>query len=127
MQLSDYHNYQWLTLSLLLSSWKIAALLDGSTIDFLFNVRNNINNKSKAVLVKTYIREQDPNQQVIIANFYYKLYHAIASYYEEMKRNNLLTCFGSCFYLVSGLRSKLFDNINEAYKPVYASIYSIKC
>ena len=108
-------------------SLKIAALLDGSTIDFLFGARNNSDGKMKAELAKNYIRDQNQDRQMIIANFYYKLYQSIINYYNSIKENNLLTCFGACYFLVNGLKTKLFDNINDGYKPVYVSIYSIKC
>ena len=105
---------------------KVAALLDGSAIDFLFGVRNNSSNKMKAEMVKSYIREQNQDLQILIAKFYYVIYHNIINYYNSLNENNLLTCFGSCFLLVEpGLRKKLFDNINEGYSPVYMNIYSI--
>jgi hypothetical protein len=67
---------------------KLATLLDGSTVDFLFGVRYASNysstgvGRSRSNEVKKFIRGLDATGQEAIAEFYYLLYTGIMEYSE---------------------------------------------
>lgn len=106
-------------------SLRLAALLEGSSIDFLFGSKGghwNTNESIKASRVKSYIKELDHPQQIAVTIFYYHLYRAIINYHTLLEGN----VFSNCYCCTSRLRKELFDNIHEAYKQLYISIYNIK-
>jgi hypothetical protein len=103
-------------------SLRLGALLEGSTIDFLFGSKGirNSNEKIKAERVKDYIKSLKQSQQVIISIFYCKLYRAIISYHIALEGSviNMLSISGECYCCTSSLRKELFDKIGEAYSQV---------
>lgn len=109
-------------------SLKLAALLEGSTIDFLFGAKGirTSNEKIKAERVKSYIRDLNHHQQVAASIFYLHLYRSIIAYHTELEGGLLISILGECYCCTSSLRKVLFDKINEAYKPFYLTIYDIK-
>jgi hypothetical protein len=71
---------------------KLATLLDGSTVDFLFGVRYASNysstgvGRSRSNEVKKFIRSLDASGQEAIAEFYFLLYSAIMEYSESSRQ-----------------------------------------
>jgi hypothetical protein len=108
-------------------SLKLAALLEGSSIDFLFGSKgggHRSNEKIKADRVKNYIKELKSSQQHAVTIFYYHLYRAIISYHTALEGS--IFNIGGCYCCTTRLRKELFDKIDDAYKPLYISIYDIK-
>jgi hypothetical protein len=63
---------------------KVAALIDGSTVDFVFGLRPSQRTlaRSRANEVKRFVRSLDSREQEAVARFYLSLYEALASYQE---------------------------------------------
>ena len=75
---------------------KVSALLDGSSIDFLFGVYNasqNSINRTKANNVKKFVRQLDSTSQIEIAKFYGSVYKAVVDYYNWREKNWYWCCW----------------------------------
>lgn len=100
---------------------KLATLIDGSSVDFLFGVRygNQSNTdgvgRSKSNEVKKFIRSLDVTGQKSIAEFYFSLYHAITEYYEAQS---------SCcsFMCQESNKRKMFEKIERAFDTFHRRI-----
>lgn len=88
----------------------IAALLDGSSIDFLFGVRraDNRSAASRANDVKKFMRNLDEDGQQAIAKFYFIVYKSVLRYQKRLRH----PC--SCLW-VHSLVVDLHGDIDEAY------------
>lgn len=68
---------------------KLATLIDGSSVDFLFGVRYTNQQtgigRSRANEVKKFIRSLDSLGQEVAAEFYFSVYNAVVEYYEAQK------------------------------------------
>lgn len=107
---------------------KLSALIDGSTIDFLFGSKGSApaELKNRVKNVKNYLRELTHEQQYQCCLFYYALMKEILSFQESMNhplylglgRNTYCLCFHND-------KNRFIHNVNEAYLPFYRSIYNL--
>lgn len=100
---------------------KLATLIDGSSVDFLFGVRygnqsnSNGAGRSKSNEVKKFIRSLDASGQEAIAEFYFSLYHAITDYYEAQSH--------CCSFMCQETnKRKLFEQIDRAFDTFHRRI-----
>lgn len=90
---------------------KVATLIDGSSVDFLFGIRGAVQSgmgRSRANEVKKFIRSLDGLGQESISEFYFSLYNAVVEYHAD--------CHQCCSFL-SAERNKreLFDKVERAF------------
>lgn len=74
---------------------KVASLLDGTSIDFLFGVsrtNQNSENRARSNNAKRFIAALDSNHQLEVAKFYSKVYQSIVDYY-DWRANSWCWCF----------------------------------
>lgn len=87
-----------------------AALLDGSTIDFLFGVRRSEvrSAAARANDVKKFMRNLDEHGQEAFAKFYFVTYQAMLNY--QRRQRHICSCFWT-----HTLLADLHGDIDEAY------------
>lgn len=75
---------------------KLATLIDGSSVDFLFGVRYTNQQggmgRSRANEVKKFIRSLDSLGQEAAAEFYFSVYNAVVEYYEAQRQCCAVLC-----------------------------------
>lgn len=88
----------------------VAAILDGSTIDFLFGARDNDARSviAKANNVKKFLRGLDTDGQEAAAKFYLVVFQSMARYQKNLSH----PC--SCLW-ASWLQLQFRDDIEEAF------------
>ncbi len=76
---------------------KVAALLDGSSVDFLLgsskNGSDNSGSRIKVNNVKKFIRSLDTNRQNEVAKYYTQMYRAVTKYHKNREE---AWCCGCC-------------------------------
>jgi len=104
---------------------KLATLIDGSTVDFLFGVKysNSSDNsglmgRSRANEVKKFIRSLDVQGQEGAAEFYYAMYSAIADYHHQNQK-----CCGCVFFLETN-KERLFSQLDRAFNTFRKYIHN---
>jgi hypothetical protein len=73
--------------------FKISALVDGTTVDFLFGVAStNRKNNPLTLDLKSYIIGLDERKQADIILFYTEVYEAVIDYLEKVDGYGILSC-----------------------------------
>lgn len=97
---------------------KLATLIDGSTVDFLFGVKySNLSSqdarlgRSRANEVKKFIRSLDVQAQEAVAEFYFSMYAAIVEYHHQNKK--CCGCASLCFSETN--KQRLFSQLERAF------------
>lgn len=85
-------------------SLRRSALLEGSTIDFLFE------NKKRAAAVKRYIRCLHEEQQDVVAALYCDFYKSIIEYHVTLQSYGFCSCCKE-----NNARSKLEEDLGSAF------------
>jgi hypothetical protein len=88
----------------------LAALLDGTTIDFLFGVRRTEvrSAAARANEAKKFMRSLDEDGQRAVAKFYFVIYKSVLTYQKKLHN----PC--SCLWYHS-LVTNMHDDIDDAY------------
>eukprot|EP01039_Chlorochromonas_danica_P004277 gene4277-4697_t len=94
MKVEEIRAYSILLGSNVESFLKVATLVDGSTVDFLFGsktyARMNRVSRSRANDVKKFIRSLTTHEQEAVSKFYYGVYLALVEYY--VARDSVCSC-----------------------------------
>lgn len=100
---------------------RISALLEGTSVDFLFGARGkhfSSERRRQSVKVKLFLRELEFPKQTAIAEFYGKVYNSLAEFYNQVVASNCC-----CYYLVVGnYRPVMQSQLNEAFEVLYAAL-----
>ena len=102
-------------------SLKVATLLEGTSVDFLFGVERGQNNPSlrKVNKVKSFIQALDESDQEAVADFYYLVYRAIAKYHRQIDH--------PCAWFFWGTyESDLDSDIQDAYNHLSGMLGEIE-
>jgi hypothetical protein len=98
---------------------KYAALVDGTTVDFLFGVRRTdkqVNNlKHKANEVKEFLRSLEVHNHEAVANFYGSVYNSLINYHLWMS-HWWSFIFSSWFY------HNMLQEIDQSYKVMIRNL-----
>lgn len=101
---------------------KVATLIDGSTIDFLFGVKSSTTNsfsRARANEVKRLIRCMGSRQQEEVARFYLSVYCALITYYTN--RDNY------CGWLwTQQLKQAAHNDLQRAFNALAVSLEKSK-
>lgn len=103
------------------ASFHLAALLDGSSIDFLFGIkRNSIDSRLRKRLssVKAFIRSLSEDKQVYVAEFYSSLYQAVVIYHSKIE-----SC-GRMFYFCNYMSAETVfrEQVSSAFQKLVSKL-----
>jgi hypothetical protein len=91
---------------------KLATLIDGSTVDFLFGVRYaseiSTTGRSRSNEVKKFIRSLDTQGQDAASEFYFSMYNAVVEYHHD--------CNQCCSFIAAEKNKRdFFEKIDRAF------------
>lgn len=98
------------------SSLRIAALLDGSSIDFMFGVNNTTQGSASRIKVnnvKKFMRNLDVPHQEQIAKFYGRIYQAVVDYY-NWRESTWCCCFDTQKAVMTEAIEAAFQDLRTA-------------
>jgi hypothetical protein len=100
---------------------KISALLDGTTIDFLFGTSGMSRGMSAELkILKHFLHELSNQKQLAVIAFYVLVYDALIEYHEKVESCGVMGCCIAPF-----AKRKLRADIEDAFRPLYRSLYDI--
>lgn len=103
------------------STLKIAALLDGSSVDFLFGVNNSTQgsiSRIKVNNVKKFMRNLDARHQEEIAKFYGRVYQAIVDYY-NWKASTWCWCWDTRRVVLVETIEAAFQDLKDEFGDIF--------
>ena len=102
------------------SGLQLAVLLEGTTIDFLF--QDSSGSRIQDIRnVKNYIRDLTLKKQYEVIEFYKIVYSSLIRFYHSVER----CCLLCDLILIEYSRSTLHSEILEAFSRLYRVLYSI--
>ena len=96
--------------------FQIGAILDGTTIDFLFGIKRgtiNIAQRNRVQRLKWFLRQLSVHQLIAIIHFYQDLYNAIETY--QSTQYKCLDSFFGLFGCSTSSRHQFEESTNYAF------------